>query len=313
MSEEERGAFESAFVADERLFEQVRVVEDELVEAYVRGTLAPAERDKFERGFLADPRRRSRVEFTRALLGRLTEQRGTVAAMKRTDDAAAAKASVWDSIVSFFKPPALAYGAAFALLALIVGGWLLLRSPNRSEVARQGTPTPTAAPARTNANESSTLGGNVNGGANANSPAKIPDATNAPPTPQTGTPNGNQNAQPTKRAAQVAPPVLALFAGAARGDEGKTPELNLPPDAPGARLRLRLESQDYKIYRAEVVDPDGARVFRSRNLTAKNSVVNLFVPARALARGDYLVKLSALNQQHEPESVADYSLRVTRK
>lgn len=306
MSEAEKVAFEESFVADQSLFEQVRAVEDELVEAYARGTLAPAEREKFERSFLTSARRRGRVEFTRAMLGRLAERGGEVAAAEQTGRMATANPSAWNSIVSFFKTPAPAFGAAFAALALIVGGWFLLRAPNRPEVARQAAPTPASQSALPDANE------NPPAGTNLNSHVEPPDGANASHNAKTETPHDNQNQNTPKRPADVATPTLALFAGAVRGG-GKIPELNLPKGAPGANLRLRLESQDYKVYRAEVVDPDGARVFRSGDLKAGNSVVNLYVPARSLGRGDYLIKLSALNPQNETESVADYPLRVNRK
>jgi hypothetical protein len=312
MSDDERGAFEAAFVSDEGLFEQARAVEDELVEAYVRGTLAPAEREKFEHCFLTTARRRGRVEFTRTMLGRMAGQRSEAAAEIKTTGPTTTQPSVWGSIVSLFKTPRFAYGAACALLALIVGGWFLLRNSNRPEVARQVTPTPTVQSVRPDVNGNSTAGGNVSTGPNANSSAKAPSNANASSNAGGATPNSNQNPRTPKRPAEASAPVLALFAGAVRGG-GKVPELNLPPDAPGADLQLHLESQDYKVYRAEVVDPDGTRVFRSGNLTAKNSAINLYVPARSLARGDYLVKLSGLNPQHEPESVADYALRVNRK
>jgi hypothetical protein len=52
---------------------------------------------------------------------------------------------------------------------------------------------------------------------------------------------------------------------------------------------------------------------QNNNLKAKNSKINLFVPAQKLQKGDYIVKLSALNPQNENESVADYSFRVNRK
>ena len=308
MSEDERGAFEAAFVADEGLFDQARAVEDELVEAYVRGTLAPAEREKFERCFLTTARRRGRVEFMREMIGRLAERRGE-AEEKTTPVVTEARPSVWGSIVSLFQTPRLAYGAAFALLALIVGGWFLLRSPDRPEVARQATPTPTTQPTRPNGNEHS------QSGENANSHVASPPNTNASPTPKPETPAADQIPQPPKppkRPADAAAPVLALFAGGVRGG-GKMPELNLPPGAPGVRLQLHLDTQDYQTYRAEVVDPDGKRVFHSGGLKARNSVINLYVPARSLSRGDYLIKLSGLNPQDETESVADYALRVNRQ
>lgn len=312
MSEDERGAFEAAFVADEGLFEQARAVEDELVEAYVRGTLAPAEREKFERSFLTSARRRGRVEFTRAMLGRMAGQTGEAAGAKKTSGPTATRPSVWGSVVSLFKTPKFAYGAAFALLTLTIGGWFLLRNPPRPEVARQVTPTPTVQPVRPTGNENSTPDSNVPTGPNANSPAEMSHNANGSSNAGNATPNGNQPPKTPKRPADAAAPVLALFAGAVRG-EGETPELNLPPGAPGARLRLHLGSQDYQTYRAEVVTPDGTRVFRSGNLKARNSVINLYVPARSLARGDYLIKLSGLNSQNETESVADYSIRVNRQ
>lgn len=311
MSEDERGAFEETFAADEELFEQMRVAEDELIEAYVRGTLAPSEREKFERGFLTTARRRDRVEFTRSMLGKLAGQGAEVVEAKKTGGAAAEKPSAWDSIANFFKAPALAFGTALALFVIFISAWLLLRNPSRSEVARQSIPAPTVQKAQPGADDDSPSGGNISPRSNANARGEVPGDNNAPPTAKTETTNRNQNPVPRKPSNGVVP-VLALVAGAVRGG-GVTPVLNLTQGTPGARLRLRLESQDYRIYRAAIVNPEGARVFRSGDLTAKGSTVSLFVPAGKLSPGDYLVKLSALNRQNEPESVADYALRVTRK
>ncbi|HEX8116050.1 MAG TPA: hypothetical protein VF521_02145 [Pyrinomonadaceae bacterium] len=309
MSEEERAAFEQTFVVDEDLFEQARVVEDELVEAYVRGMLSPAEREKFERNFLTTARRRARVEFTRGMLGNLAGQNKRLVAARESVGVAAARPSVRHLIASFLKAPAPAFGAALALLALLVGGWFLLRSPQQPEVARRAAPTPTAEAARADANANSTAVENVSTTPNENAP---PDNAHEPLNARGGTPDKNRNAQAPRPPAADAAPTLALFAGTLRGG-GETPVLHLPRNAPGANLRLHLDSDDYKVYHAEVVAPDGAPVFRSNNLRVKSSVINLYVPAGRLAQGDYLVKLSALNPQHEPESVADYALRVNRK
>lgn len=310
MSEDERGAFEEAFVADEELFEQMRVAEDELIEAYVRGTLAPSEREKFERSFLTTARRRGRVEFTRSILGKLAGQKAEVVAAKNIGGAGA-KPSVWNSMVRFFKAPALAFGTALTLFVLVLSAWLLLKNPSRPEVVRQAIPAPTVQKTRPGANDNLPSGENASPQSNASAQKEVPDDNSAPPTAKTETPNRDQNPV-TRKPANGVVPVLALAAGTVRGG-GVTPVLNLPHGAPGARLRLGLESQDYQIYYAEIVNPEGARVFQSSNLKARNSTVSIFVPASKLSPGDYLVKLSALNRQNEPESVADYALRVTRK
>lgn len=313
MSETERSAFEERFVADADLFEQMRVVEDELIESYIRGTLPAAQKEKFERAFLTTERRRSRVEFTRSMLDKLAGQK-EVAAVKKTETAAA-HPSVWDSIANFFKTPQLAFGAAFALLVLIFGGWFLLRNPNQTEIVQQTTPTPTVQISQTiqpDANQSLPANENVSVNSNSRPPEKIPDNKNVSPNVNRETPNKNQNSNTQKQTSTAPAPVLALFAGTVRA-EGKIAELNLPKDASGANLQLNLESQDYKIYLVEILNPDGSAVFQSRKLKANNSKINLFVPAAKLARGDYVIKLSALNPQKEIESVADYAFRVNRK
>ena len=232
--------------------------------------------------------------------------------VKKTEPVAVERSSVWNSIAVFFKTPKLALGAAFAFLVLIFGGWFLLNNPSHPEIVRQVTPTPTIQPVQPNVNENSTTRGDISVKPNANAPENIPDNRNASPNANREAPTKNQNPNAQQQTKTGITPILALFTGTVRA-EGKTPELNLPEDAPGANLQLNLESQDYKIYRVEIVDSDGTRVFQKNKLKAKHSKINLFVPAKKLARGDYLVRVSALNPQNENESVADYTFRVSRK
>ena len=315
MSEDERSAFEQQFVADDAFFDQVRVTEDELIESYVRETLSAAERKQFEQSFLTTERRRQRIAFTRTMLKNFTEQKQIVAA-KKTETAAVAAPSVWDSIAGFFKTPSLAFGAALAILLAAFGGWFLLTNSNRNELARQNTPTPaaTAEPTQPNSNQP-TPTPTENRPANSNLKTTPVIETNANNSGQKReTPNVNANALPDTQREKPATvnPVLALFAGTVRS-EGKTKELNLPKNAGNVLLQLNLESQDYKIYQAEIVSADGEVLAKSERLTPKKSKINFSVPAAKLARGDYIVKLSALNQKNENESVADYTFRVNRK
>ncbi len=308
MSDNQRNAFEEKFVADEDFFEQIRVAEDELIESYVRGTLPAAEKEKFERAFLTTERRRSRVDFTRAMLEQLTRQKESVV-VKKTDTTAA-RPSVWDSVTDFFKTPKLAFGAAFALLFLIFGGWFLLRNPNQTEITREITPPPTV---ETTQAQNQILPPNQNNSVNSdtNIAEKPPVNKNSPANVNQATPNTNQNTNAPKQDS-VVPPILALFAGTVRG-EGKMPVLNLPAGTRGANLQLNLESQDYKIYLVEIVDADGNLVSKNNNLKPRNSKINLLVPAAKLRNGDYIVRLSALNAQNASESVADYTFRVNRR
>ena len=65
--EEELARFEQRLLADEKLYEELLIAEDELMEAYLCGELSAADKARFEEHFLASPRRRERVENLRAL------------------------------------------------------------------------------------------------------------------------------------------------------------------------------------------------------------------------------------------------------
>jgi hypothetical protein len=311
MPETERIAFEKRFIADESLFDQISVAEDELIESFVRGTLSPAEKTTFEREFLSTEPRRRRVAFLCAMLDKIKKE-NEIAAVKKTESASAAHSSVWASLANLFKTPKLAFGAAFAVLILIFGGWFLLRNSRQPEIVRQITPTPTAEIIDPIQNRNSTANQNNQLNPNANAAESFPDKKDDLPNANRPALNSNQNADKPKQNVAQSAPILALFAGTVRG-EGKMPALNLPKNVAGANLQLNLESQDYKVYSIEIVNPDGGRIFKVNKLKARSSKINFFIPAAKLSSGDYIVKLSALNSNNKIESIADYSFRVNRK
>src|SRR4051812_15132317 len=68
LAEPARSEFEQKYFADDNLFDLLRVTEDELIDAYVRGELSAPEHELFESNFLAAPAQRERVATARALL-----------------------------------------------------------------------------------------------------------------------------------------------------------------------------------------------------------------------------------------------------
>lgn len=310
MTEEERIEFEGNFILDEELFENLRVAEDELIESYIRGTLELSEKTKFEANFLTTQKRRERVEFTRQMLEKLNENKATVAEVKKTASVAE-KSSFLESILAFFKQPQFALGAAFAVLLLAFGGWFVWKNSNQTDIV-QNTPTPTPQVSNTTTPQVVENKNTQPVNSNPESPNKNVDLSNKPesnvikPTP---------NPTPTPKKADTNSPIvttLALFAGGVRSD-GKTNELNLSKETTGANLQLNLESQDYKVYRAEIVDQNGNVIYRSGRLSANNSKITTFVSAKNLKRGDYIVKVYGKNAKNEDESVADYQFRVNQK
>jgi hypothetical protein len=68
LSEADQESFEEAYLKDEGLFEQLRSIEEELIEDYVKRDLSRRERRLFERRYLVSERRRASVEAARQLV-----------------------------------------------------------------------------------------------------------------------------------------------------------------------------------------------------------------------------------------------------
>ena len=302
MSENERAAFEVRFIAEDgELFDRIGVMEDELLESYVRGTLSEGEKAKFERNFLITGERQERVAFTRAMLEELAAQKESAAQKTET---AAGHSPARNFFANLFSTPRTAFAAGFAILLLVFGFWFLFsRKPeNRGDdLARQITPTPAPSPSRQN-NQNAAIDTNIY------TPNRA--VSNQLSTANSSAENASQNQSP-KTSPKPSVAFVALFAGTVRS-EGRTGELNLTKETASANFQLHLESRDYQKYRAEIVDADGRVIYRSGNLTARNFRVNVFFPTAKLQKGDYFVKLYGLNSTGAEESAADFQFRVSR-
>lgn len=292
MTEEEREKFESEFLADADIFDEICVAEDELVESYIRGTIDFETKRKFESHYLKSANGVKKLAFTRSMLENLQ----TVKVEKEENS------SVWKSLIAFFRMQKLAFGAGFALLLITFTSWFLLKKPNENEIVKNATPTPTV---KTETN--------LNAQTSQNSAVEIP-VNNS----NKEVVNTNSESKPTSKPTATpkvetiaANPVLALFAGTVRSN-GKTNSVTIPKDAKGLSLQLNLESRDYKIYRAEIVDQDGNPIFKSGKISARRLKLNTFIPAARLQKGDYMVKVYGINEENEEESAADFQFRVNR-
>jgi hypothetical protein len=119
VSEEERDQVEMRLMTDDDFFQQINLVEDELVEEYLDEELSEADRGRFETTFLCAPERQQKLRFTRAL---------RVYAAKSQKDPA--RRSWYERLLTLFNPsrPVLAYALASVLLLVGGGGfWLLVQ------------------------------------------------------------------------------------------------------------------------------------------------------------------------------------------
>jgi hypothetical protein len=313
LSEEERFHLEERFVSDALLFGEIRAVEDELIEKYVRGWMDREERSKFQRFFLTSNKRRERIEFSRQLITTIDQRKKTASVPSKDDDESIAdNGSIWERIAAHLptRRLALAVGLTLVLAMAGIGVWYKNQIGHEPEMVSNASNGPVESPPEEPVVQTAIPDNddqhNGPGGAN--------DATESKPGPKsaktleepksTSTPTDD-----TPTAGMASNPVLALFAGTLRSS-GKNSVLRLPKEAKAATLRLNLEHVEHASFQAELTDADGNVLFQKAKLKSRKSRIDLVIPARRLKPGDYLIKLSGTNDGPGNEPVADFQFRV---
>jgi hypothetical protein len=303
VSEDERGAIEDRFLTDEDFSAQLLVVEDDLIEAYLRGQLStPQEREQFENAFLTNPQRRKRVVAMKALIKAATAEAGLMNAQSSKDESS----SLWTTLLAFLRFENVyaryALAAAAALIIFSGGAWLLvniLKQNSNTQVA-YNTNTPQATPTISTASSS-----------NDAQPKQTPPSVVNP------NPNTNSPQQPKQPPAGPTLATIILRPTLVRDPGAENKKLVVSSSVKRARFQLNLERNDYKSYVVRITTVDGRSIwqggpFYPRTKKARTFVVFSF-PARLLANEDYIVELSGVSETGPLESFADYFFSVTRK
>lgn len=148
-SEEECASLEQEYFERQEALERIEAAEDDLIEDYLAGQLAAAERDRFERGYLSSPEHRVRVETVRRLI-----EQGSRASLASPQKRPAA----WSTRITR-NGPWLALAASILVVAS-VALWMFLpfgarpaevagnpaSQPPPPVTAGSGTNTPSSAP-----------------------------------------------------------------------------------------------------------------------------------------------------------------------
>ena len=286
---------EEEFFANDDVFEEVEIAEDELVDSYVREELSPAELEKFA-SLLRSPRIKERIKFARILKTAATPEPVTKKSKRRD----------WKSIISsWFRLPGA--GFAFASLAvLLLSGvvfvdWLRLRESSRQlNLERAELQRRNQALASQVESDKQQL----------NDEKKNAEALNA---------KLQQALENQERSAPLALMAsLLLFPGSSRSSGGSN-DIDLPSKPQMVRLLLALETDEYSEYNAEVrKGVGGPIVYRKSHLkptTNKSTkVLDLRFPSALLTPNDYTVNVNGVKEPAaSPELVGSYNFRVTAK
>lgn len=279
---------ERQYLANSRLFEQLLVVEDDLIDQYACGELNPTERTHFERQLLATPGQRERLVNAKVLLAVARAQRSVPVT---TEQALSGKWTSWVGVLN--QRSAFAF---VTLLLLVIGGGIAVRLWQRNvelkEIEAQSQPPPGKQPE-----------------APVTLQAQQGNEKQQPPK------KDEQSAAPTKteRAPQVATFVVPMTL--TRGERATS--FVLKPGIETVRLHVQIASDNYKTYRAELQSADGDHIQTFSGMkpqhAANGYTLLLNLPAKLLNRSDYILKLSGIGEGGLAEDAGFFSFRIVKE
>jgi hypothetical protein len=303
---EEQVEIEDRAFQNQEYLENIVVVEDDLIDSYVRGEIAAGQRRAFEDKFFSSESRRKKVEFARAL-AKVTSEEST----------AVERAPVFvpqikreNNLLAFFRSlrpvPALSF-AVIALLILVGGIWLIPETLRlRSELARLRGEQQSREAQEKNLQEqiarerkrSEELAAQL----------------------QQEQQRGPDKSVPAEGQKTVEPPSfvsLILGPGISRGSNNKA-KLTIPAGVRTAQLHVGVDPLDvYQSFRVEIRSQQGKTVLTRDKLQARGGkagrAVLVVVPAAVLSPGSYEVSLKGVTDQGKVEDVGFYYFDVAKK
>jgi hypothetical protein len=308
-SEEERTLLEERFFADDAHFEELEILEDELIDRYVRDELPADECSHFERKIANSSSLHERVEFARLFKTKVAaskvnvvEQPGPV--LVASDPA---RQGWWQSLFgTSFGPPQMAF--ALSLIILLVGGtglllfWMNLRGEsNRISAQLAATEQQKREVEQRMADQrvrTEQLASDLQQ-AHEQQAAQEELIDELRSQNQTGSPRASTTA------------FLSLIAGATRSFGGGH-ELSIGPQIRQVRLSLKLDQAEYASYRVTVQTPEGNVVHHQKDLKPRRNTLTLAVPTARLGPGDYIVNVEGVTSSQSVEPVAAYSFRLRK-
>lgn len=261
--------------ADESFCEELQIAEDELVDDYLAGRLAPAEREQFEKYFLAAPERQKDLSFARVFKRYVADSAiEPVAESENVSQTAAQDGSQTDVIQPLppspplWKRPEFMYAIFLVALVAAIAFFVIPRyMPNGREKIEQEL---------AQLNESNRRG-----------------------------------QSPTGTSPETYRTTLAL-GGQTRGT-GDTTTLQISPQAKLIELKLEVPPDDYKAYQATFVS-ENAELYTVKDLRAlpenDSRFVHLYLLPAYLPGGDYQIRLSGTTPDGKTESLSSYPFRV---
>lgn len=293
LPKKEEEDLEELYFTEDNYFEQLLIVETELIDSYLQQNLPTEDRKHFEQCFLTSPERYKKVEIARALLKAANEAQTS----SPTADNAAKN---WRDIVQIIFQPQnrkLKFVlAASSIMALVGGSWLLNEHLRLRSQFKQ------------------TQDELVSLRALEQQMAKLDKELSQE--------RDQRHLLEEKVASLLSPSskilTFILNPGLVRGGNTKT-KLIIPSNTELIQLQLNLEqSFEFKNYRVEIETAEGKKIqnlesVRIKNTNSGGKAILVELPAKLLGNDDYLVTLYGLSTSGNGEKIGGYYFRIVNK
>jgi hypothetical protein len=312
LTEEQRLQVEGEFLSDDQSYERLLALEDELFYDYAQNKLSPGERERFEKRFLSSERNRKRAILASAMAHKMSE-----AAPVETAESGIANREpqyFWQSLKSYFSGRSVGMRVSLAALAIasLVLIWLVIgivrlrnefnqfraqRAAQEDQLRRQ------AQQDRARADEL-----NLKLKREIDESAMLQQELS-----KIQAQSGGQG--------QRAPSVISLVLSPSivRDQASGMKNLYLTPGVSLLKLQLNLKGEaEYKSYQVTLLTVEGVDKW-SRDMlqvqrTGSGRSIDLWLPARILAPGDYELRLKAHASDGTLEETGEYYyLSIRRK
>lgn len=312
--DKEQEQTEQRLLTDRQFFEEFLRLEESLIDEYVRGALSKHDQERFEAYFMKAPKRVASVDFDIALRRNLSQEAILNSAR------ATGKEHKWAErrhpVFGFWQARTTAVRASLVCVVLLLvagAAWLLAertRLKNQIEQlqSEQGKAIISEEDLKQQINQQRALSDELAQQLNQTQSkldgkeqeiAKLRQADRSIPT-------------------DVKPSVVSMFLAPELGrGEGKSNRVNISNRIDRLRLKLEVDGDGYKKYRAEVQTAEGKGILSSDNLKLKASrrgnVVEVELAAKRITEGDYIIVLSGATGDGDYEKISAYHFRVTKR
>jgi hypothetical protein len=312
LSEAEQAALEDEYFIDPSEYDRFCRAEDELLDAAARGALPVADRERFERSYLTNPRRRRHVMFAKALAQVVDENRAAKPTRPQTAEGARIEHTdtgrSWRSqLARLPRGLRLALSTTAALLIVLGGAWFVIETSRLrarlAEALREG---------ETQRRREQTQARSL-----ADLEAQYRQLAEERERLQAQLQAVKETTSPTSQATP-ATVHFALSLREFRGPGSREPRaLIIPRGAEEARLRINLTEHVFPGYQVMLLTADRKEVFAIKGLspraTRNGDVLIVGVPARKFADGDNVISLSGISGAGEIETLGKVIVKVRRR